>query len=131
MIEHTIASALESPASRSSIVSVSRVKPGAVIDMFTPGEIGRADHVMCPAFVVSVERVPGVPATWRIVAREDDTGSTVERAYAGSTGIVLYAPASRCAACIDHPGWAHGDESRRSEPGDVCRACYGSGTVQA
>lgn len=34
----------------------------------------------------------------------------------------------RCPVCIDHPGWAHGDRSRRAEPLDVCRSCYGSGT---
>lgn len=35
---------------------------------------------------------------------------------------------SRCPVCIEHPGWAHGDESRRGEPADTCRACFGSGT---
>ena len=36
----------------------------------------------------------------------------------------------RCYDCLDHPGWAHGDESRRREPDDVCRACLGSGVRQ-
>lgn len=36
----------------------------------------------------------------------------------------------RCPACIDHPGWAHDDESRRREPADACRACFGSGVDQ-
>lgn len=34
-----------------------------------------------------------------------------------------------CPACVAHPGWATADESKRSEPGDVCRACYGSGSL--
>lgn len=34
----------------------------------------------------------------------------------------------RCQVCKAHPGWAHGDESARSEPLDVCKACLGSGT---
>lgn len=38
---------------------------------------------------------------------------------------------NRCHACIEHPGWAHGDVLRRSEPADVCRACYGSGFDQS
>lgn len=33
-----------------------------------------------------------------------------------------------CPACQRHPGWATADESKRREPGDVCRACYGSGS---
>ena len=36
----------------------------------------------------------------------------------------------RCQRCVDHPGWAHGDESRRREPEDVCPACFGSGVRQ-
>lgn len=39
-------------------------------------------------------------------------------------------PERRCLVCVEHPGWAHGDESRRSEPHDTCRACFGSGTRQ-
>lgn len=35
--------------------------------------------------------------------------------------------ARRCPVCIDHPGWAHDDESRR-KVADYCRACHGSGT---
>ena len=34
--------------------------------------------------------------------------------------------APRCPRCIDHPGWAHGDESRRSSE-DYCPKCFGSG----
>lgn len=37
----------------------------------------------------------------------------------------------RCPDCRDHPGWAHGDESRRREPRDVCKACLGSGLGRA
>ena len=36
-----------------------------------------------------------------------------------------------CPDCLNHRGWAHGDESRRKEPRDVCRSCLGSGVVQA
>lgn len=36
----------------------------------------------------------------------------------------------RCPRCIEHPGWAHGDESRRREPDDLCPACFGSGVRQ-
>jgi hypothetical protein len=36
-------------------------------------------------------------------------------------------PAERCSACAAHPGWAHGDQTRRDEPRDLCRACLGSG----
>jgi hypothetical protein len=38
--------------------------------------------------------------------------------------------AEPCSHCLAHPGWAHGDESQRREPADVCRACYGSGCEQ-
>ena len=38
---------------------------------------------------------------------------------------------TRCPECIEHPGWAHGDVTRRQEPADVCRACYGSGVGSA
>ena len=33
----------------------------------------------------------------------------------------------RCPACIEHQGWETADESKRREPADVCRRCYGSG----
>lgn len=33
----------------------------------------------------------------------------------------------KCLNCSDHPGWAHGDPTRRREPDDLCRACLGSG----
>lgn len=46
-----------------------------------------------------------------------------------TTATPRHAHHPRCLACIDHPGWAHGDESRRREPGDTCRHCYGSGTA--
>lgn len=36
-----------------------------------------------------------------------------------------------CLACVEHPGWAHGDESRRRQPADVCRSCLGSGRPAA
>jgi len=35
----------------------------------------------------------------------------------------------RCQVCAAHPGWAHADESARSEPLDTCKACLGSGTA--
>lgn len=35
---------------------------------------------------------------------------------------------SRCPVCIEHPGWAHPEDTgKRSDPADVCRACLGSG----
>lgn len=37
----------------------------------------------------------------------------------------------RCNRCSNHPGWAHDDQSRRNEPEDVCRACFGSGVQQS
>ncbi len=37
---------------------------------------------------------------------------------------------TRCAACIDHPGWTSSDNLRRSEPRDTCRSCFGSGAAQ-
>jgi hypothetical protein len=33
-----------------------------------------------------------------------------------------------CPTCLDHPGWASSDLSRRRDPHDVCRDCFGSGT---
>ena len=35
----------------------------------------------------------------------------------------------RCPVCLEHPGWAHDDTTRRDEPRDVCRACLGSGSA--
>lgn len=37
----------------------------------------------------------------------------------------------RCSRCANHPGWAHADERRRSEPRDVCKGCLGSGVEGA
>lgn len=39
-------------------------------------------------------------------------------------------PFPRCPRCVGHPGWAHDDESRRREPDDICRSCFGSGVKQ-
>lgn len=36
----------------------------------------------------------------------------------------------RCPICIEHPGWAHGDERHRSEPQDACKGCLGSGVAE-
>lgn len=37
----------------------------------------------------------------------------------------------RCPVCKDHPGWEHPEETgKRSDPADVCKACYGSGVYQ-
>jgi hypothetical protein len=36
--------------------------------------------------------------------------------------------APACGHCAAHPGWAHGDTTRRVEPRDVCGVCLGSGT---
>lgn len=36
--------------------------------------------------------------------------------------------APSCGNCAAHPGWAHGDTTRRVEPRDVCGVCLGSGT---
>jgi hypothetical protein len=36
--------------------------------------------------------------------------------------------APSCGHCAAHPGWAHGDTTRRVEPRDVCGVCLGSGT---
>lgn len=44
----------------------------------------------------------------------------------GSGTLRHYAP---CPVCAEHPGWAHDDESARSEPTDVCAACLGSGRI--
>ena len=35
----------------------------------------------------------------------------------------------RCGICLNHPGWAHDDEARRTLA-DYCRACLGSGRTQ-
>lgn len=38
--------------------------------------------------------------------------------------------APRCGHCAAHPGWAHGDTTRRREPRDVCGICLGTGVPQ-
>jgi hypothetical protein len=38
--------------------------------------------------------------------------------------------ASACTHCATHPGWAHGDTTRRQEPRDTCGVCLGSGVPQ-
>jgi hypothetical protein len=54
----------------------------------------------------------------------DQVGAVARRARQRATTETAE---PRCQACLDHPGWAHGDLSRRREPRDVCRACLGSG----
>lgn len=92
------------------------------------------------------ERHPHATATRRDVhARGNDISDTRFSIF-GNAGAVTFADvevveppapveavdesAPRCQACADHPGWAHADQTRRSEPRDVCRECMGSGTPQ-
>ena len=58
---------------------------------------------------------------WRVESREGYD----PRDLATRLGIDL-----ACPECIEHPGWAHGDESRRKYPADYCKRCLGSGVDQ-
>jgi hypothetical protein len=98
---------------------VERVAPDPIRDSGI-GDLQVGDDVLTPSrgagVVEHVDIVSGVTVrvagdTWRYEPEQ----------------LTRATPAERCSACAAHPGWAHGDQTRRDEPRDLCRACLGSG----